>query len=94
VQVTVRLFALARQRVGEPQVVVEVPPPTTVGALRKALAAALPELAPLVPVLLFSVDAEYAGDDRLIAPLAEVAAIPPVSGGSSKALLTTAGRAR
>jgi hypothetical protein len=40
------------------------------------------------------VDAEYAGDDRLIAPLAEVAAIPPVSGGSCHVVLPTVGRAQ
>jgi molybdopterin converting factor small subunit len=84
VRVTVRLFALARQRAGRPEVVVDVAEPATVAALKEALAA-LPELAPLVPLMMIAIDADYAGDDRRpIPPGAEVAAIPPVSGGSGR----------
>jgi molybdopterin converting factor subunit 1 len=82
VQVTVRLFALARQRAGRPEVTLDLPEPATVGALKRALADVYPELAPIVPSLLIAVAAEYAHDDLAIAPGAEVAAIPPVSGGS------------
>jgi molybdopterin converting factor small subunit len=82
VHVTVRLFALARQRAGRAELVVDVPEPATVGALKRALAANVPELAPLVPQLMIAIDAEYAGDEaRRIPAGAEVAAIPPVSGG-------------
>jgi molybdopterin converting factor small subunit len=82
VRVTVRLFALARQRAGQPELVVDIAEPATVAALKEALAA-LPALAPLVPQLMIAIDADYAGDDqRPIPPGAEVAAIPPVSGGS------------
>src|SRR5690242_8184309 len=82
VQVSVRLFALARQRAGRAEVVLEIPEPVTVGALKVALAHSHPELAPLVAQLMIAIDAEYAGDDATpIPPGAEVAAIPPVSGG-------------
>jgi molybdopterin converting factor subunit 1 len=81
VRVTVRLFALARQRAGRPEVTVEVAEPATVGGLKQALADAFPGLAPLMPNLMIAVANEYAGDDTPIAPGAEVAAIPPVSGG-------------
>jgi molybdopterin converting factor subunit 1 len=82
VQVTVRLFALARQRAGRAEVVVEIAEPATVAALKAALAAAYPELAPLIPQLMIAVDADYADDDaHMIPPGVEVAAIPPVSGG-------------
>ena len=81
-RVTVRLFALARQRAGRPEVVVDVPEPADVAALKRALAETVPELAPLLPNLLFAVASEYAGDETAIPPGAEVAAIPPVSGGS------------
>jgi molybdopterin converting factor small subunit len=82
VRVTVRLFALARQRAGRAELVVEVPEPATVAALKRALAATVPELAPLVPQLMIAIDADYASDEaRRIPPGAEVAAIPPVSGG-------------
>jgi molybdopterin converting factor subunit 1 len=86
VPVTVRLFALARERAGRSLVALDLPEPATVGDLRRALAAAYPELAPLVPSLLIAVEAEYAADDRPVAPGDEVAAIPPVSGGGPEAV--------
>lgn len=83
-QVTVQLFAMARQRAGAPRIVVDVPEPATVRALRTALARAAPDLAQLMPSIRFAVNAEYADDDQAIPPGAEVAAIPPVSGGSDR----------
>jgi molybdopterin converting factor subunit 1 len=84
VDVTVRLFALARQRAGRAEVALRVAEPATVAALKAALAAAYPELAPLVPQLMIAIDADYAHDEsRLIPRGAEIAAIPPVSGGRS-----------
>lgn len=82
-RVTVRLFALARQRLGAPELSVDVPDPATVGALKRAIADRHPELAPLLPNLMFAVSAEYAEDTTPIPPGAEVAAIPPVSGGGT-----------
>jgi molybdenum cofactor cytidylyltransferase len=85
-RVTVRLFAVARQRAGRAELVVDVPEPVTVAALKRALAETVPELAPLVPQLMIAIDADYAIDDaRRIPPGAEVAAIPPVSGGGQGA---------
>jgi molybdopterin converting factor small subunit len=82
VRVNVRLFAMARQRAGRAEVALDVADPVTVAAVKAALAAACPELAPLVPQMLIAVNADYAGDERsLIPPGAEVAAILPVSGG-------------
>jgi molybdenum cofactor cytidylyltransferase len=82
VRVTVRLFAMARQQTGRAAVDLDVPEPATVAALKRALAAAFPELARLVPQLMIAINADYVPDEeRLIPPGAEVAAIPPVSGG-------------
>jgi molybdopterin converting factor subunit 1 len=81
VRVEVRLFAVARQRAGQPAVALEVPETVTVADLKRALAEACPTLAPLVPSLLIAVNSEYAAADTPIPPGAEVAAIPPVSGG-------------
>jgi molybdopterin converting factor small subunit len=82
VRVNVRLFALARQRAGRAEVALDVADPVTVAAVKAALAAACPELAPLVPQMLIAVNADYAGDEQgPIPPGAEVAAILPVSGG-------------
>lgn len=81
-QVTLRLFALARDRAGRTEVVLELPEGATVGDLKTALASACPALAPMVPNVMIAVDSEYASDTCTIAPGAEIAVIPPVSGGS------------
>ena len=80
-RVTVHLFALAKQRAGQPRVIVDLTEPATIADLRRALAEQQPKLAPLVPNLMIAVDAEYADDARVIPRGAEVAAFPPVSGG-------------
>ena len=80
-KVTVRLFALARQLVGSPQVDVFLPEGATVRDLKRALVEAHPALTSLLPTMMFSVNTEYAADVLPIPPGAEVAAIPPVSGG-------------
>lgn len=80
-RVVLKLFAIARQRAGRPEVAVELPEGATVADLKRAVAASHPELAPLLPGLLIAVANEYAPDDRPIPAEAEVAAIPPVSGG-------------
>ena len=85
-KVHVRLFALAKQRAGRSEVVVELPEPATVADLKRLLAETLPELAPLVSSLMIAVDSEYAGDDQVVAPGSEIAVIPPVSGGEPRAL--------
>ncbi len=84
--VEVRLFAVARQSVGRPSVLVDVPDPATVGGLRRTLAAAYPPLARLLEgmKMAVAVDSEYASDDFEIPPGAEVALIPPVSGGAAR----------
>jgi len=81
-QVRVRLFAIARERAGAPEIALDLPEGATVAALKAAIRSQTPALAPLLPSLMFAVDAEYAVDETVIPPGAEVAAIPPVSGGS------------
>ena len=81
-RVEVRLFAVARQRAGQPTLALELPEPATVAVLKRALAQACPALAPLLPSVRIAVNSEYAAEDEPIPTGAEVAAIPPVSGGS------------
>ncbi len=80
-KVMVRLFAAARQAAGQDRLELELPEGATVGDLRRALSGQLPELADLVRRAMFAVDTEYAPDDRTLPRDAEVACIPPVSGG-------------
>jgi molybdopterin converting factor subunit 1 len=81
--VTVRLFAVARQRAGRNLVELELPGAATVGDLKRALAEKEPELAPLLPCVRVAVGSEYAAEDLVIPAGAEVAVIPPVSGGAA-----------
>jgi molybdenum cofactor cytidylyltransferase len=80
----VRLFAVARQRAGRPVIEVDLPERATVGDLRAALSESVPDLAPILPSARFSVAAEYAEDSTPIPPGADLALIPPVSGGSEE----------
>lgn len=77
----VRLFAAARQLVGAEQVEIELAERATVADLRRALASKYPAVSGLLPQSLFAIDAEYVRDDTIVAPTAEIAVIPPVSGG-------------
>jgi molybdenum cofactor cytidylyltransferase len=82
-RLTIRLFAVARQKAGKPEVEVELPSlPATVGDLRLALAMQHPALASLAPSVMIAVDSDYAADETMIISGAKLALIPPVSGGS------------
>lgn len=79
--VEVQLFAVARQLAGRETVAVALSAPATVGSLRSALGEQIPALASVLPHVMFAVNAEYADDGAVIPPGAQVACIPPVSGG-------------
>ena len=80
-KVQVKLFAAAKQIVGQEAVEVELPAGATVGVLRAALARQFPPLAALVGRAMVSINLDYATDNTLVPPAAEIACIPPVSGG-------------
>ena len=80
-KIRVLLFALARQLAAAEFMDVELSEQPTVGELRRQLAEACPALAQLSAHALFAVNAEYAADSAAIPANAEVACIPPVSGG-------------
>lgn len=80
-RVTVQLFAVARDLAGCEAVDVELPAGADVAALRHAMARQSPALAELVKTAAIAVNAQYAGDATPIPNGADVAVIPPVSGG-------------
>jgi len=80
-KVRIKLFAVARQRAGREVVEVELPQPATVAHLRSALAEQHPSLAGIVPHARFAIHSDYAVDQSIIPAEAEIAIIPPVSGG-------------
>lgn len=79
--VNVKLFARACDLAGAPSLNVEVDGAATVASLRRALIAARPSLAAIADSLHVAVNGDYAADNCMIPPEAEVACFPPVSGG-------------
>jgi MoaE-MoaD fusion protein len=80
VKVTVRLFAMLRERAGAPEITLELPEGARVGDALTSLA----EVAEGIP-LVMAVNREYASEDTALDPGDELALIPPVSGGSTAA---------
>ena len=79
--VRLKLFAVARQLAERDVIELELPEAATVGELRRRLVEVVPALAELAGHMLFAVDAQYADDATPIPAAADVACIPPVSGG-------------
>ena len=77
----VKLFARARDLAGASEVAVELPGGATVKELRAALAREYPALAGLLERSALAVQDEFAGDSLVVPAGAEVALLPPVSGG-------------
>jgi molybdopterin converting factor subunit 1 len=80
-QIAVRLFARARDLAGTDVVRLELPDGATVGELRRRLAADYPALAGLLERSALAVQDEFAEDGVTLPRGAEVALLPPVSGG-------------
>jgi MoaE-MoaD fusion protein len=86
VEVTIRLFAMLRERAGAGEVTLDLPEGARVGDA----IAALGEVASGLP-LVMAVNREYAPEDRVLDPGDELALIPPVSGGEAGAPAGAAG---
>ncbi len=79
----VQLFAAARELAGVPSVSLDVPHGATVAELRHGLSQSHPALAALVIRSRIAVDCEFADDSAVVPEGAELALIPPVSGGAA-----------
>ena len=77
----VNLYAGAREAVGESEIEIEIGVPCTIGQLRDLILIQYPALKPLLPHSLFAIEGEYSDNETVIPANAEVACIPPVSGG-------------
>jgi molybdopterin converting factor subunit 1 len=80
-RVNVRLFAAARETAGGESIEIDLPAGATVASLREALMERLPRARELLARSMFAIDCDYAADDKRLQPSAEIACIPPVSGG-------------
>ena len=84
-QITVRFFAQHRDIVGTPELQLELPAGTTLGALWSQLGTQYPALQPLSRSVMFAVNQAYADPSTVLHDGDEAAFIPPVSGGESAA---------
>lgn len=81
-RVKVLLFGPAANAVGQRCVEVELPATSpTVANLRQALGAAYPALGKFLPPSRLAVNHEFAAEDRVVAPMDEIALVGMVSGG-------------
>lgn len=78
---TVKLFAKARDLVGNPTVQLAWSDGQVVAHLKQILGEQYPALVPLIPRLFVAVNNDYAADSTAISQADEVACFPPVSGG-------------
>jgi molybdopterin converting factor subunit 1 len=80
-RIRVKLFAAARDLVGGESIEIELPGEATVAELRHTLMERLPPARELLARSMFAIDHEYAANETRLKSNAEVACIPPVSGG-------------
>lgn len=81
--VHVRLFARARDLAAADVLRIELSDGTTVADLRRRIAADCPALSSLLERSALAVENEFAADSLVLSADAEIALLPPVSGGES-----------
>ncbi len=81
-KITVRFFALLRDRAGTSQTELQLPDNARVRDAAEAIAAKFPSAAAMLPRVAFAVNEEYVPPETELRDGDELAVIPPVSGGS------------
>jgi len=79
--ISVRLFARAKELAGTDHCQLELPVDACVADLRAQMLSQFPALEPIAARLLVAVNSEYAQDHDSLNDHCEVAMFPPVSGG-------------
>ena len=74
-------FATLRDRAGTKTMELDIPAGLTVQGLKDKISNEYPNLKESMSSVLITINREYAFDDALIPPSAELAMFPPVSGG-------------
>lgn len=85
-KVALHLYASVREAVGQREVCLDLDDGATIADLKERLAADFPPLEPMLATVVFAIDDEYVPFEQALHDGAEVALIPPVSGGSSDGL--------
>ncbi|MFZ5909948.1 MAG: molybdopterin converting factor subunit 1 [Chloroflexota bacterium] len=79
--ITVLFFATLRDRAGMKSLDLDMPDSATIQDLKDHLIRAYPGLAQSMDTVVIAINREFAFDETVIPPQAEVAMFPPVSGG-------------
>lgn len=81
ITITLKLFAVYQEALGEPERILALPVGTTVGEVRDRLIAEHPSLAQWKDVTRFGVNLQFVETDTALQDGDELVLIPPVSGG-------------
>ena len=74
-------FATIRERAGTKTLELEIPTDMTIQGLKNKLATDIPSLKESMKSVLITINREYAFDEAVVPPNAEIGMFPPVSGG-------------
>jgi molybdopterin converting factor subunit 1 len=80
-KIIVKLFAVAKEIARADTIALELPEHATVADVRRSVAEQLPKLEPLLASMMVTVGEDYASDATVVSEGADIALIPPVSGG-------------
>lgn len=79
-------FATLRERIGLRSLELDIPEDMTIQDLKEKLSADYPNLKESMKSVLITINREYAFDEAVVPPNAEIAMFPPVSGGCGSLL--------
>ncbi len=74
-------FATLRDRAGAKSMELDIPADLTVQGLKDKISSEYPNLRDAMSSVIITINREYAFDEAIIPPAAELAMFPPVSGG-------------
>jgi molybdopterin converting factor subunit 1 len=80
-RVKLLFFATLRDRAGAKSMELEIPADLTVQGLKDKISSEYPNLSESMSSVIITINREYAFDEAVIPPNAELAMFPPVSGG-------------
>lgn len=80
-QIKLLFFATIRDRAGTKSLDLDIPMDMTIQGLKDKLSADYPNLKESMHSVLITINREYAFDEAIVPPNAEIALFPPVSGG-------------
>jgi molybdopterin converting factor subunit 1 len=80
-RVKLLFFATLRDRAGAKSMELDIPGDLTVQGLKDMISSEYPSLRESMSSVLITINREYAFDEAIIPPNAELAMFPPVSGG-------------